>query len=396
MGLTAQPSTSTEYERLSLARGMNLSDGHTRQPLTRSQKRIVARLPELFAESERRTQEELELEFIEQFFGLAGQSTLSPSPDRYLLSYSASTAINLISLLLQARSLSVALIHPAFDNIPNSLRRHRVPLTPLSEESLIGHRLSSTLSAVDSDVIWIVCPNNPTGFELCQEDFAALVNFCAAYNRILVIDFCFRFFSSHLSDWDQYELLEASGISYITIEDTGKTWPTLDMKIGGTVCSSDLFPELYQLHDDLLLNVSPFHLALLIEFIRDTRETGLEKTILRHVRSNRRQLRRALEGSTLIPTVRSEATTMEWLRIEGEYSDKILWRELREVGIHILPGSNFFWDQPELGTRFVRIPLTRAPELIAAAAPGIRRVSDECARRSRESLQATTNGREHQ
>ena len=135
--------------------------------------------------------------------------------------------------------------------------------------------------------------------------------------KTLVVDFCFRFYAAELPRWSQYELLQRSGVSFITIEDTGKTWATLDMKIGMLVCSDDLHDEFYHRHDDLLLNVSPFHLALLTEFIDDTIVHGADATIGFYVRQNLEILREAFTDSVLsarrrarVPTV-----TVAWIRL---------------------------------------------------------------------------------
>lgn len=356
---------------------MNLSDGHARQDLTPSQRLIIADMPRIFTLAACESQDEAEIRFVESFAALAGQPALPR--DRRMLSYSASSAISLVSLLLKRRSLSAALIEPTFDNIPNILRSYGVPLSALPEEALDAPNVDAVLRDVTDDVLWVVCPNNPTGFEPSSRLLSQIVEWCSREHKVLVLDFCFRFFSSHLTDWDQYDLLERSGISYIAIEDTGKTWPTMDMKTGITVCSADLFEELYEFHDDLLLNVSAFHLSLLRAFIEDTRHHGLEETVRQVAHENRRVLREALAGSSLTPTVNSEATTMEWLRIDANYSGEDLWRELRRLNIHILPGSNFFWQSPELGSQFVRVPLNRPLELIARASPILRRLSDDLA-----------------
>src|SRR5262249_47262126 len=151
--------------------------------------------------------------------------------------------------------------------------------------------------------------------------------------------------------------------SFITIEDTGKTWATQDMKIGMLVCSDDLRDEFYHRHDDLLLNVSPFHLALLTEFIADTIAHGADATIGYFVRQNLELLRQAFARTVLQLTGGVTPTaTVAWIRIAAQLSGERLWVALRERSIHILPGSNFYWHTPARGRSFVRVPLARDPE----------------------------------
>lgn len=372
--------SSTQYERCSLSKVINLSDGHTRQPLTLPQKKIVARFPKLFEEAQSQSQFELEEEFVDAFLGLARQSQ-QYDYDRYLLSYSSSSAISMLASYFRRMAKSIALIEPTFDNIPSILRREGVSLEVLPEEWLRENEITQNLASLNSDVIWIVLPNNPTGKLLNQQEFIELVNFCATNNRTLVCDFCFRFFGHDMHSWDQYEVLKRSNISFVTIEDTGKTWSTLDMKLGMLVCSDDLYLEIYHMHDDLLLNVSPFHLKILTEFIRDTHQQGLENTILYYVNLNRATFRRIIAGTVLEPiSLEKRAVTMEWIRINAPFTGEQLWKALVDLDIHILPGSNFYWNTPEKGRQFIRIPMTRDPECVALAAPIIREVATKLAK----------------
>jgi aspartate/methionine/tyrosine aminotransferase len=371
--------TSTEYERESLADVVNLSDGHARQPLTATQVAIIERAPEIFHRAGRASQFDLEAAFVSAFLHLAGEPRVFPT-DRYFLSYSSSSAIGMTALYCRRHQKSVALIEPIFDNIPNTLRAAGVPLEVLPEELLRSADLLPALRRVAADVVWIVCPNNPTGLVLGEAAFTALVEACAQLGKTLVVDFCFRFYAPELTSWSQYESLRRSGVSFITIEDTGKTWATQDMKIGMLVCSDDLRDEFYHRHDDLLLNVSPFHLALLTEFIADTIAHGTEATIGYFVSRNLDLLRQAFTGTVLQITGGPTPTaTVAWIRIAANLTGERLWAALRERGIHLLPGSNFYWHTPANGRSFVRIPLARDPDLIRRTAPVIGAIANQLA-----------------
>jgi len=371
--------SSTGYERRSLDK-INLSDGHTRQPLTSSQLDIVLRSPEIFKSALETSQFKLEEEFIDAFLTVAGQSR-HYDYERYLLSYSASSAIKMIAGYCRKTGKTVALVEPTFDNIHNILRYEDVPLSPLPEEWLNSSDLKQKLQTITDDVIWLILPNNPTGSFIDERIFTLFVDFCITNHKMLVCDFCFRFFCKSMSLWDQYSLLKSSGVTFVAIEDTGKTWATLDMKLGITICSDDVYSEMYQQHDDLLLNVSPFHLKLLTEFLNDTLINGISATILYYVEENRNLLRQILQGSVLEPTNQINwAVTMEWVKINAAFSGEDLYRALLEHKIHILPGSNFYWNVPAKGRNYIRIPLTRDRDLIEKSARIIRRVAQELAK----------------
>jgi len=112
----------------------------------------------------------------------------------------------------------------------------------------------------------LVCPNNPTGQELTREQVAKVVELCQKKHLLLIIDFSFRFLSD-FRKWDQYELLLKSGIEFVCLEDTGKTWPTMELKIGILMASEGIYASLEVITDDMLLNVSPIIFLLLTKYI---------------------------------------------------------------------------------------------------------------------------------
>jgi hypothetical protein len=104
-------------------------------------------------------------------------------------------------------------------------------------------------------------------------------------------------FSQDLRSWDQYAVLRESGVSFIAIEDTGKVLPLRDLKIGTCICSADLYEDCARLHNDLLLNVSPFILKLNTEVLRLVGEHGIDR-LLATVETNRKIVRDSLRGSS--------------------------------------------------------------------------------------------------
>lgn len=355
--LTLDMKNLTEYEHLGLNNRYNMADGHAHQSQSVSQAEIISRLPELWFEAQQAKQEDLEREFKTAFFGLAGQS-FDPQADYRLLSYSASVSIEVIANFLKRHGLTVCLLNPTFDNIPCILRRVGVPVVAVNEEDIRSSSVEAALDAVEGQALFLVCPNNPTGHAMTRAEFEAIVDHCKRTQKLLIVDFSFRFFSSFVQ-WDQYQLLQDSGIDFITIEDTGKTWPTLDLKVGMTGCNQALFKELFDIHNDILLNVSPLILKVLTEYINDSRTRGLDATVHSVVQANREFLHQMLQGTILTP-VTSTNLSVEWLRIEHpDIVSTRLWQYLSAQSVYVLPGTHFYWHESERGEKFIRVALMR-------------------------------------
>ena len=366
MNLPDQPSTLSEYERLALDGTINLSDGHARQPLSERQRRIIARSSELFDASLTQTQKQIEAAFLTHFFLCARQRVRSDR-DFIFLTFSSSSAIKIAAQYCRLRGLRVCLIEPCFDNIVHLLRTEGVALTPVPEQRL--NEIHLWASELTPDVaVWIVQPNNPTGFCMEEQAFRRLILTVAQRQATLIIDLSFRFYADMLRQWDQYQSLRESNAAFLCFEDTGKTWSLADIKVGITVCSGQIAPLIYRLHDELLLNVSAFDLLLLDEFVKDTLRHGLNETICRTVDINR-QLVHALvqEGLVLHATQSCQHVPMELLCLPGGRVSAEFWASLRRRGVHVLPASSYFWSRPELGRSLFRIPLARPERDIRVA-----------------------------
>ncbi|MFI0968193.1 aminotransferase class I/II-fold pyridoxal phosphate-dependent enzyme [Streptomyces sp. NPDC021080] len=356
----------TQYEHLGIECEFNLADGHAHQFQDPAQQLIVRQLSSVFAESERRPLRDLEKEFQSCFYGLAGQSAAA-GRRRTLLCQSASQSIDLVAAFLGARGKEVGLLRPCFDNLPGILRRRGALLRPVAESDLTGPGPERLLGEGGPGALFLTLPNNPTGFMPTEPEFARLVQRCAMTGTLLVIDWTFRFHAA-CERWDQYEVLDNSGVSYLCVEDTGKTWPTLDMKCSILATSEDLFDPLYELHNDLLLNISPFVLLLITRYLEDSAERGLEATVRRPVRENRAALRHALQGTVLEPVEPNATISVEWVRISSPALSALdVVGLLADAGVGILPGDHFHWDDTATGSRYVRFALARDPALFAAA-----------------------------
>jgi aspartate/methionine/tyrosine aminotransferase len=364
--------TNTEYERLALAGGVNLSDGHARLPLDARQCEIIDAVPEMFHRLDGADQEALEDGFIRAFFGLCGQPAALRSAGTFL-SFSASSALKMAAQACSRQGLSVLLIDPVFDNIRHFLQTEQVELLAVDEAALLAPgRLA--WPRVPS-ALWLVLPNNPTGFCLSEAEFRALAAECRERNCRLVVDASFRPHCESMLRWDMYRVLQRSNVEHVVIEDTGKTWSLHDIKVGLTVCSGGFVDDLHMLHDQLLLNVSPLHLVVLTTFIEDARERGLDTTIRNAVRRNRGVIHELVGVDGYEHHGACANVPLELLGVPAGMTAHAFWETCRAVGIEVLPAQNYYWRSPR-GHGLFRIPLARPTQDLVRAGELLRRVKE--------------------
>jgi aspartate/methionine/tyrosine aminotransferase len=367
----SQEYTLSEYERLALGGRINLSDGHARMPLSEPQREILRSTLSLFDAAVSRPQAEIECEFLGEFFKCASQEPLAHNLDTFL-TFSSSSAIKMVAQYCRIQQLTVCLLEPCFDNIVHILRTEGVRVQPVREEDVVDiTRISACLS--QQTALWLVQPNNPTGFCLDRDHFDRVIRIAAARRATVIIDYCFRLYAEALRWWDQYLALKESGVTFVCIEDTGKTWSLADTKVGITVCSADAASLIYRLHDQLLLNVSPLHLLLLTEFIKHTLAAGVAETLLDHVERNRQVVHTLVsEGLLCHRASACHNVPMELLGLRDASGATRFWSVLRERGIDVLPAENYFWSRPLDGRTLFRVPLSRPCRDIDAAIPVMR------------------------
>lgn len=357
----------TQHEVQALKQKYNFADAHTHQSQSDSQLEIVKRLPELWLESENIKQEQLNYSFLETFYKLRGIET-ALIPNNVMLHYAASIATIQIANYLLKKRLSVALLEPCFDNLYEILTHMEIPLSPLKEELLhdVDQIYENLKHYVKSDAIFLVDPNNPTGFTLLgkknQKAFKNVVNFCKDYDKILIIDYCFANFLMNDEEfelYDTYQILKESGIKYMAIEDTGKTWPIQDAKIAMLKVSTHLYEEMYSIYTAYILNVSPFVLNFLTEYLRDSKKCQFSST-RKLLNTNRKILEDIFQGSILRPLKPMSKVSVAWCEImEPRLKATELQQILQKGGVYVLPGTYFFWHNPSLGERYIRIALAR-------------------------------------
>jgi aspartate/methionine/tyrosine aminotransferase len=288
----------------------------------------------------------------------------------YLMCFTASMAFEILANYLRLNQMSLALIEPCFDNLADIFHRHRIPMQPLSDSILdaSGDVFERALGSVDGDAICLVTPNNPTGLTLSEGNLRCLVRFCKERQKLLILDNCFRAYLPRDFVYDQYRPALDADIDVVMVEDTGKTWPTAEIKAPffGVSRARGLFARIYEIYIDFLLHVSPVGIKLTHDFIRLSQLDDLA-SIHNVVRVNREALYENLAGTFLTPCERPFAS-VSWLRIDHPMDSVALKQILDRHGVFVLPGNQFFWSTPGQGDQFIRVALARDADTFREAA----------------------------
>ncbi|MFF8991090.1 aminotransferase class I/II-fold pyridoxal phosphate-dependent enzyme [Streptomyces sp. NPDC014983] len=371
-GVTARTQAGAEPDRRNLTSmetdaligGLNVSDGHPRMPLTASQRAIVDSLPVLFDEAEKRVFEEIEAEAQRAFLHGIGQRQAPVGTGRLVSCYSSSVAMDITARALAHRTGTIALVHPTFDNIPDLLKGRGLSLFPLTEAEFEGGEpeLPDEVGAV-----FVTTPNNPTGWVLAEDGLRRLAAFCARTGRVLAMDTCFRA-QDKRAQYDTYAILNESGAQWVVIEDTGKLWPTLELKAGFLAWGEHTDLPLLEYFSDVLLSVSPLVLLMLTRFAQDAERGGYAE-LHDMVARNRRALAEVLDGGPVTLTDPDARISVARVTLPDDGPDAVaLYDELVRRGTHVLPCGPFHWDRPEDGVRQVRLALARSGEDVVRAA----------------------------
>jgi len=359
----------TQHEISALKTRLNLADAHTHQDQSVTQREIVNRLPELWYRAQGQSQYQSEQEFIQAFFTFHGQEHALKRHDEIYLVYAASIAMHITATYLRKRNMSVGLIEPCFDNLHDLLKHMEVPLTPLDETLLqsstdVYAKLKS--AAANVDAIFLVDPNNPTGTSMFADGadtFVEVARYCKDHGKLLILDFCFAAFIKAAGDSrvDAYAILDDIGTQYIVMEDTGKTWPLQDAKCATIMSSQAINADIYSIVTSVLLNVSPFILNVVTQYILDSRDDDFE-SVRCVLDVNRAAAQRYLQGSFLKYLTPMVETSVAWFEIlRDDVSADELQAYLVTYEVYVLPGKYFYWSQPQTGQKYIRLALARKP-----------------------------------
>ncbi|WP_051731692.1 enduracididine biosynthesis enzyme MppP [Kitasatospora phosalacinea] len=359
----------TQFETLALDSSMNLADGHARQQLTAVQGKIVSELPSMWAEAVMRPVSEIEREAADAFFGMLGQHSHPFAAGRTLSCYSSSLAMEILARSLVTTSDAIALLHPTFDNIPDILRGVGLELVPVEEEAAHDADLPDELLE-RVGCVFITTPNNPTGRVMTEARLRRLAEQCAEHGVVLALDTSFRGFDP-AAQFDHYAVLEEVGCRWVVIEDTGKLWPTLELKIGWLVRSANVDLPIEKIHSDILLGTSPLILLMVKRFAEDGADGGLVD-LHRTIAENRALVRAELADVPDIGFVDADAkVSVERLHV-GSRMGMDVWSAVSSDNLYVLPCQKFHWARPQEGERMLRLALSRNPSTLVSGARVLR------------------------
>ena len=190
----------------------------------------------------------------------------------------------------------------------------------------------------------------------------------------LAIDACFRAFDGRVQ-YDTYAVLDATGVDYVVIEDTGKLWPLGGIRLSFLVFAAGSKLAIPEASADLLLHAPPFSALVVEAFARDMANGGMT-TIHERLSRNRGILARSLDGSLAATLVdRDSRVSMSLIQLADRSSTRLWGRLLRE-GVHAVPGRPIWWARPNEGERYLRVALAREPDVIERAGAAIRAAVD--------------------
>ncbi|HVT01332.1 MAG TPA: aminotransferase class I/II-fold pyridoxal phosphate-dependent enzyme [Patescibacteria group bacterium] len=346
----------TEIQQHALVKTFDMSVGHAKYTLPDYQKGVIENLPFIFNESIKTPHKEIEKTFCEAYFGLAGQPSyreLKPT----IFHYSTSISLEVLANVFRIKNMRVGLNTPTFDNLADILKRHiNSNIIAVSENSLADPE-NIPWNQIDS--LFITIPNNPTGFYLDETQFRNLVKKCKKENKLLAIDFCFRLTEEDYQRFDQYKILIEEQVDFITYEDTGKIWSIADLKVGFMLSSDSYYQIIKDISDDVLLNVSPFILNLLINIIRLEDPENIYINQLCNI--NRAYFRDNLGKLNFTVVNQNSKSTVEWVLHNRNIPATELVDKLETFGLFLSPGAQFYWNNFNEGEKYLRIALARDP-----------------------------------
>jgi len=350
----------TQIEVQGLNKQYNLADGHAYHAMPASLQPVIQDMLGIWEYAGSKPIPLIEEQFKLATAELIGSPTLARL-NTYSISPTASNSIDIVGAWLNMRNRKVGLLEPVFDNLHLLLKRRGVKPVIIQERDLVDlEKLQTKINLYKLDSLFIVTPNNPTGFELNEQELKDLCDLCAKNKVALFVDTTFGLYSKQRID--NYKILEESGVDYAVIEDTGKTFPTQDMKASLMVYSRPLASDMRMLYEEIFLCSSSFTLALLGKLLQKTHEVGLDKVVWDEVAVRRQHLERALAESPLKLTGKSNACALPLAWLDSSATglpDTMLVTELMKHQVAVLPGRFFYRGSRYKDATHVRLSLMK-------------------------------------
>jgi len=342
--------------------GLNLTDGHARFVLSAEQAAIVARIPDMFAEASRRSFREIEREAHAAFLHAIGQHSAPVGAGRILSCYSSTLATDIVARALPVGA-TIAVLHPTFDNIADLFVTRGLKLVPLTESALLDRDWPGT----PVRAVVVTHPNNPTGLVTPESHLRSLAEHAVHHGQTVIIDASFRG-QVRSAQYDTYAVLDAAGADWITIEDTGKLWPTHELKVGLLAYSDRTKLPIERAFSESLLSASPVILQLIAALAADWVDGGYERAHA-FVERNRALVRETLAEVGLRLADPASEISVARIELPADGPDSaLLYKDMLNRGVHVLPCAPFHWADPPSGDRFIRVSLARPFTAVQTAA----------------------------
>lgn len=355
----------TRYEIEGLEGPLSLADGHAAQNPSETLQQTIDSLPGIWNKASKLGVVGAAHQFISSWALLANE----PEAPRtlYLLSGSASANIDYVAAAIRDRGKRMSLIEPTFDNIGRLASRRGVHPWPLPEWFLHEDPVRVVRMLGCDDVLFLVDPNNPTGASLNPTTLDLIMAECADRGVALVIDRTFRCYAT-APDRDLLGRLKRSGVSYVLIEDTGKTWPTHEMKVSAMFLSEDWRPSLHAVFEEVFLAHSSVVMLFFAELFAAELADGFPGPLHSLVQERRQRLRQVLgEGPLKVASESLDSRLpVEWIDIgaTGRTDLQLVDHLAARTGVHILPGRQFYWSNMSRSpTDRVRVSLLKRQDI---------------------------------
>lgn len=332
----------------------NLADAQVYVTPSEYQKQILNDLSSVFSEARKLHLDVLKQNFAEVLFNFHKQYAALAQNNSCLYCYSASIAIEIAINFLNsvcADNRKVGLIYPTFDNLYHMLKRHHLIPIPLVESKPIPEQLAIDLPRA----VLLTLPNNPTGFDLQEDEFKDLCSFCAQNDILIIIDCCYRYYAERF--YDQYKILADYNVDYVLVEDTGKLFPILDIKLGVLCSNIKIFTMINDIHSDFLLEASKFNLHLITSLFKQQSEKDRAK-YLNTVSDNRKMLISTLEPFG-IGQIGGKNINVQLMKLPNNISADIFEQYVATYDVGIISGRKLFWLSKGDGDSTIRFALSR-------------------------------------
>jgi aspartate/methionine/tyrosine aminotransferase len=303
----------------------------------------------------------LEQAFLDRYGAVAGEFI---GPDETVFFLTASLAITAVARHLVHQGVRrIGVLEPAFPHLPRLLREAGLELVSVPEDD------DALLAAVDTlGAMFLVLPNNPTGWAPSARALAALPAAAKASGCCVVLDRSCRFHQDR-----QYSRLFQPDYDWIDIQDTGKTWSTAGTKLAFVRSSLPGTVEALRHDFGYAPAVPPLNLYVASEAV--VLEGG-DYRVRRTVARNREVLEAALGELGFSIVSRPLGVALMCLPRSYPIGSTSLAQSLRAANITVVPGRDLFWHTPHEGEAYIRVSLIRPNDVfttdIEALATAIR------------------------